>query len=206
MATAHRAYWLTIAFVLIFSFAAFAQTRQSVAVPRDLPSTLGELSRIAPATIQDLDQASQQQGGILHWVTFWRGGKTPNAEVVEALRRNLQFAVPNLIRDAQATGGSISTTFKLYNDLTAVCHSLDALLPRGSENKSEFAALHNDLADMNRIKEELSSYIQQAAVSYESRSPQLYTSAAPTGRVPRRIIDDTVPDSPSPKKRRAAGQ
>ncbi len=207
-ALARRTHWVTIGVVIVFSFGSFAQLRPVAPAPvvRDLPSTLGELSRVAPATIQDLDIAKQQQGGKLHRMAFWRGDKASNSETVEALRRNLQFAVPNLVRDAQASGGSISTTFKLYNDLTAVCHSLSSLLPPGSENKSEFTALHNDLSDMNRLKEELSAYIQLAAVSYENRNPQLYISAAPTGRVPKRIIDDTVPDNPSPKKRRAATQ
>jgi len=54
---------------------------------------LAELIRVAPATNQDLAYL-QQQGGRLGWVTFWRGEKTNNAQVEEALRRNLQFAVP----------------------------------------------------------------------------------------------------------------
>lgn len=203
MATSYRAYWLTIAFVVVFSFALFAQTRQTVAVARDLSSTLGELSRVAPATIQDLDIASQQ-GGKLRWVTFWRGDKAPNAEVVEALRRNLEVAVPNLVHDAQASGGSVSTTFKLYKDLNAVCHALESLLPRGSESKPELAALNTDLADMNRLKEELSSYIERAAASYEGKHPTLFTSTTSGGRPVKRIVDDTVPDNPSPKKRRAS--
>jgi hypothetical protein len=84
------------------------------------------------------------------------------------LRRNLQFAVPDLIHDAQASGGSISTTFKLYKDLTVVCESLDSLLPPGSrEGKTEPTALSNDLSV---------------------------------------IVDDNIPEKPSPKKRRPSNQ
>lgn len=200
-----RAYWLTIGFVLAFSFGLFAQTRPAAVAPgaRDLSLTLGDLLRVAPATIQDLDIAGQH--GKLHWVAFWRGDKA-NAQTMEALRRNLEVVVPNLVQDARASGGSISTTFKLYNDLNAVCHSMESLFPRGSEGKSELAALSTDLADMNRLKEELSSYIERTAASYESRNPQLYTSTAPRGGVPKRIVDDTVPDGPSPKKRRTSNQ
>lgn len=204
MATAitRRAYSviLTIVFVFASSIGLFAQSRPPAA--RDLNSTLAELMRVAPATIQDLDLASQQQqGGKLRWVTFWRGDKSQNTQMIEALRRNLQVAVPSLIRDTQASGGSISAAFKLYKDLTVVCESLDSLLPPGSrENKSELRALSNDLADMNRLREELSSYIQQTAVFIESKNPQLVSSAA--GRSPKRIIvDDTISDKPSPKKR-----
>jgi hypothetical protein len=198
---------LGVGFVLAISMGLFAQVRPAAGAPlaRDLNSTLAELTRVAPATIQDLDLAGQQQpGGKLHWVKFWGGDKLHDADVVEALRRNLQFAVPNLVRDAQVSGGNISTTFKLYNDLTAVCHSLGSLLPPGSENKSELSALSNDLADMNRLREELSSHIQRAALAYESRNPTLFTSTSLNGKPVKRIVDDTVSDSPSPKKRRAS--
>ena len=200
-----RAHWLTIAFVVGFSCGLFAQAKPATVAPgaRDLSLTLGDLLRVAPATIQDIDVAGQH--GKLHWVAFWRGDKA-SAQTMEALRRNLEVVVPNLVQDAKASGGSVSTTFKLYKDLTAVCHSLESLFPRGSEVKPELAALNTDLADMNRLKEELSSYIERAAVSYESRNPQMYTATAPTGRAPKRIVDDTVPDKPASKKGQSSGR
>jgi hypothetical protein len=122
-----------------------------------------------------------------------------------ALRRNLGIAVPNLIHDAQASGGSISTTFKLYKDLTVVCESLDSLLPTGSRNDSTgLTALRNDISDMNRLTEELSSYIQQTAASMDSKNALLMSSA---GRPPKRVIvDDNIPEKPSPTKRRPSNQ
>ncbi len=214
MATAitRRACWdvLTMVFVLVFTIGLFAQSRTAAAptsassAARDLNPTLAELMRVAPATNQDL-AILQQPGARLHWVTFWRGDKAHNAQTAEALRRNLQFAVPNLIHDAQGSGGSISTTFKLYRDLTVVCESLDSLLPPSShESKTELVALSNDLSDMNRLREDLYFYIQQTAASIESKNQQLSSSA---GRSPKRIIvDDNIPEKPSPKKRRLATQ
>ena len=210
--TTRRAYWgvLVMVFVLVFSIGLFAQSRPAAAstspspVARDLNTTLAELMRASPATSQDLTNL-QQQGGRLHWVIFWRGDKAQKAKMTAALRRNLQFAVPDLIHDAQASGGSISTTFKLYKDLTVVCESLDSLLPPGSrEGKTELTALSNDLSDMNRLREELSSYIQQTAASMESKNAQLVSSA---GRSPKRVIvDDNIPEKPSPRKRRPSNQ
>jgi len=207
-----RAYWgvLTMGFVLVFSVGLFAQSRPAAAstspspVARDLNSTLAELMRVAPATNQDL-ASLQQQGGKLHWVTFWRGDKAQKTQMTAALRRNLQFAVPGLIHDAQASSGSISTTFKLYKDLTVVCESLDSLLSPGSrEGKTELTALSNDLSDINRLREELSSYIQQTAASIESKNPQRASSAA---RSPKTVIvDDNIPEKPAPRKRHPSGQ
>ena len=207
-----RACWggPTTVLVLVFSGVLFAQSRPAAAstpaspAPRDLNATLVDLTRVAPATNQDLANL-QQQGRTLHWVTFWRGEKAEKAQMTTALRRNLQFAVPDLIHDAQASGGSISTAFKLYTDLTVVCESLDALLASGSrEGKSELRPLTSDLADVNRLREELSSYIQRTAASIESKSPQLASSV---GRSPKRVIvDDNIPEKPSPRKRHPANQ
>lgn len=210
--TSRRAYWgvLAMIFVLIFSIGLLAQSRPAAVstspspAARDLNSTLAELMRASPATSQDLADL-QHQSGVLHRVTFWRGDKVQKAEMTAALRRNLQFAVPGLIHDAQASGGSISTTFKLYKDLTVVCESLDSLLPPGSrEGKTGLRALSNDVSDMNRLREELSTYIQQTAASMESKNAQLVSSDS---RSPKRVIvDDNIPEKPSPRKRRPSNQ
>jgi len=207
-----RSYWIVfiVVFVLVFSTALLAQSIQAAAstsassVVRDLNSTLAELMRVAPTTDQDLANL-QQPNGKLHRVTFWRGEKTHDAQMTAALRRNLQFAVPNLIHDAQASGGSISTTFKLYNDLTVVCESLDSLFPPGSrEGQNGLTGLSKDLSDMNRLREALSSYIQQTAASIESKNSQLVSS---TSQSPKKIIvDDNIPEKPSPRKRHPSNQ
>ena len=201
---------LVMVFVLFCCVGLFAQTRSAAVSPspspmaRDLNTTLAELMRASPATSQDLTDL-QQQGGILHRVTFWRGDKVQKSKMTAALRRNLQFAVPDLIHDAQASGGSISTTFKLYEDLTVVCESLDSLVPAESrEGKTGLTALSNDISDMNRLREELSSYIKQTAASMESKNAQFVSSA---GRTPKKVIvDDTIPEKPSPSKRRGSNQ
>ena len=208
--TTRRARWglLVMVFVLVFRIGLLAQSRSAAGssspspVARDLNTILAELMRASPATSQDLTDL--QQGGKLHRITFWRGDNVQKAKMTAALRRNLQFAVPDLIHDAQASGGSISTTFKLYKDLTVVCESLDSLLPTGSREGKELTALSNDISDMNRLREELSSYIQQTAASMESKNAQLVSSA---GRSPKKVIvDDTIPEKPSPAKHRPSNQ
>ena len=207
-----RAYWgvFAVVFVLVCGAGVFGQSKPAAAstsaspAARDLNSILVELMRAAPATNQDLADL-QHPGGRLRWVTFWQGETAHKAQMTAALRRNLQFAVPNLIHDAQASGGSISTTFELYKDLTVVCESLDSLLPPGSrKGNHEFRALSNDISDMHRLREELSSYIQRTAASMDGKNSQLVSSAPPP--VKRIIVDDTIPEKPSPKKRRPSNQ
>src|SRR5579862_5237144 len=205
---ARWSFFVTV-FVLVCSNGSFAQSRPAAGsssaapVARDLNSILAELMRTSPATSQDLTDL-EQPGGMLHRVTFWRGENTQKTKMISALRRNLQSAVPDLIHDAQGSGGSISTTFKLYKDLTVVCESLDSLLPTGSrEDKGELAALSNDISDMNRLTEELSVYIQQTAAAMESKNPQVASSA---GRPKKVIVDDTIPEKPSAARRRSSNQ
>ena len=205
---ARRACVLVPVFVLVFSLGVLAQSRVPVSYnpptsARDLNSTLGELMRVAPLTNQDLTNL-QRSGGRFHWVKFWQRDRAHKAQIAGALRRNLQSAVPSLIHDAQASGGSLSTTFKLYKDLSVVCESLDSILPPGSrDGNGEFKALNTDLSDLNRIREDISSYIQQTAASIESKNPQVVLSA---GGFPKKIIiDDNIPDKPR-KKRRSSSQ
>ena len=205
---AYRAVLVTV-FVLVFSIGVFAESRpaavstSSSPVAHDLNTTLDELMRLTPATSQDLTKL-QQQGGRLHWVTFWQGDKAQKGKMTAALQRNLQFAVPDLVHDAQASRGSLSTTFKLYRDLTAVCESLDSMLPPDArEGKTELTALSNDLSAMNRLREELSSYIQRTAASMDREDARLVSS----GRSPKKVIvDDNIPEKPLPRKRGSSNQ
>src|SRR5947207_15910935 len=118
--TTRRAYWgvLVMVFVLVFSIGLFAQSRPAAVstspspVARDLDTTLAEMMRASPATSQDLMNL-QQQGGRLHRVTFWPGDKAQKAKMTAAVRRNLQFAAPDVIPDSQPSARCISTTVEL---------------------------------------------------------------------------------------------
>jgi hypothetical protein len=109
--------------------------------------------------------------------------------------------MPGLVHDAQNSRGAISATFKLYNDLNAVCDSLDSLVSALSLHDN--SPLPNDLSAMLRIREELSSYIQTAASSLETRGKVPYPLVSSvSGQFPKKIIiDDNDPDPKPPKKK-----
>lgn len=195
---------VAIVFLCLFSSLLFGQTRLAVSYnptlppQRDLNSSLTDLMRVAPLTDHDL--ATVHTRGKLGWLAFWNRNGAHKAQIAAALRRNLQNAVPSLVQDTQASHGSISATFKLFNDLSVVCESLDSLLPTGaSANKPEYANLSKDLSDLTRIREELSSHIQQSAALLEGKNPNLLSAA---GHPKKIIIDDNVPDKPSARKHR----
>lgn len=196
---------LVAVFALAFSLGSFGQTKPVAACDPDsaagsnLNSALDELMRVSPATDRDLSNVHFQ--GKTHWVTFWRREGAHKEEIAAAVRRNLEFAVPGLVRDTQNSRGSLTATFKLYNDLSVVSESLDSLIGSGSRtSRAEYASLSHDLSDMNRIRAALSSHIQQAAALLESQNPQLVSSV---GRPKKIIIDDDISDKPSARKHSA---
>jgi hypothetical protein len=197
---AHQSSVLGLVFVIACSLASFGQACNPASAGRDLNSTLSELMRVAPATDQDLSLLHLQDK--TRKLTFWRRDSARKAQIVDSLRRNLQLAVPKLVRDVQNSRGSLSTTFKLYNDLSVASESLGSLVTSGSrENKAEYAALSNDLSDINRIREEISSHIEQTAASLEGTDPQLASSG---GRPKKIVIDDTTLEKRSPRKQNSA--
>jgi hypothetical protein len=177
-----------------------------------LDATLFDLQRITVATDSDLADLD-----IGKWRAGWRAAwlksgarKREAGQVADSLRRNLKDAVPDLITDVQNSRGSVSTTFKLYNDLNVVVESLDSLIEatKSYGKKGESGPLANDYAALGRLRQDLSSYIQQTAASLEPRM-RAPGSAAPapssTAQLPKKIvIDDNVPRAKLVKKKTAA--
>jgi hypothetical protein len=195
---------LTVVFVFALSLTTFGQSKlvaahnPAAAAVRDLNSSLFDLTRVAAVTERDLSAVG---GGKVRWLTFWRRDSAHKAQIATALRRNLQLAMPGLVHDAQASNGSLSATFKLYNDLNVVCESLDSLVSSGGRpNKAKYADLSGDLSEMTRIREELAAHIQQTAALLEGRNPEL---ASVSGRPKKIIIDDDIPDKPNPRKHKS---
>ncbi len=167
----------------------------------DLNASLADLERVTAATDADIAglEIDKWRAG---WRTAWlrnRSHKQQAEQVAAALRRNLAQAMPGLIREAQISRGSISSTFKLYNNLSVVYEALDSLVEvtRAYGKKGESGPLTNDRAAMASLRQELSAYIQQAASSIEPR----------TGPPPRRIVvDDNLPIKHARKKKTGSPQ
>lgn len=235
------------------ALAAFALISFSLAVSSNLPAQQRGTQRTQVATagagrtdlntaLIDLDrvsQATQNDIANMHvekWKSGWKPGfmkgNSHQAEAQQAatsLQRNLAYALPELIHDVQNSRGSLSTTFKLYDDVSLVCEAVDSLInaSEAAGKKSEAAPLGDDYSALTRIRRSLSAYIQQASASWENhgKAPYAALSAPPAQQSPRAtsssaqssgprvvndqgvkkiIVDDTVPEKkpvPAPKKK-----
>ncbi len=192
----------------------------------DLGTTLVDLDRVSQATQSDIANMHVET-----WKAGWKTGflkdgehKDQAQQAAKSLQRNLANALPGLIHDVQSSRGSVSTTFKLYDDVSLVCEAVDSLISasEAAGKKGDAAPLVDDFSAFARIRRSLSNYIQQSSSVLESRSRTSYAAvsapasqaaapqrAAATQRavaapaapqvvmdqgVKKIIVDDTVPD------------
>jgi hypothetical protein len=219
-------------FVMVFflGYAAGAQShsarRRQVAMAgtghTDLNTTLVDLDRVSQATQDDIEDLHVEK-----WKAGWKSGflkdgahKDQAQQAAGSLQRNLANALPGLIQNVQNSHGSISTTFKLYDDVSLVCEAVDSLISSAEAEgkKNEASTLNDDYSAMVRIRRSLSNYIQQTSAGIESRrtsyaavstpaaQPATHHVAAPASSGPqvvmdqgvkKIIVDDTVPEKKS---------
>jgi len=151
----------------------------------DLNSALISLDRVSQATQSDIANMH-----VENWKSGWKSGfmksGSHQAEAQQAatsLQRNLRYALPELIHNVQSSRGSMSTTFKLYDDVSLVCEAVDSLInaSEAAGKKSEAASLADDYAALAKVRRSLSAYIQEASAQWEThgKAPNAVLSALP---------------------------
>jgi len=156
----------------------------------DLNSALISLDRVSQATQSDIANMH-----VENWKSGWKSGfmksGSHQAEAQQAatsLQRNLRYALPELIHNVQSSRGSMSTTFKLYDDVSLVCEAVDSLInaSEAAGKKSEAASLADDYSALTKVRRSLSTYIQQASAQWENhgKAPYAALSAPPVQQQP----------------------
>jgi hypothetical protein len=192
----------------------------------DLNSALISLNQISQATQNDIANMHVES-----WKSgFLKRGGSHQAEAQQAatsLQRNLRYALPELIHNVQSSRGSMSTTFKLYDDVSLVCEAVDSLInaSEAAGKKNEAAPLQDDYTALAKVRRSLSAYIQEASAQWENhgKAPSVALSAPPAQQRPRTqsraqkpqqqaattqvvddggvkkiVVDDTIPEKKTP--------
>jgi hypothetical protein len=141
----------------------------------------------------------------------WKADSAEKADmqhVADSLHKNISLAVPDLISDVRSSHGSVSSTFKLYHNINVVFEYLNQLTDAASSagKKEEFDPLNSDVAALDRARQHLSAYIEQAAASLENkvRTAAAAATPAPTPQAtPKKIVvdDDTPHKRPATTKK-----
>ena len=197
--------------VIIFTVcAAFAPAGQVTAgtgspVSASEPELEGILTRL-----QQASQATSLDLARLR-IDKWKAEndqKEQLQKVADSLSRNLTKALPGLIGEVKSSRGSVSATFRLYHNINVVYEYLNSLTDAAGSlgRKEEFDPLNRDASAVNSARQDLSTYIEQAASTMEARlRPTPTPTPAPQAdTTPRKIVVDDHPKSVTPKKKKTS--
>lgn len=186
---------------------------QAAPIPQTRPAPQGpDLSAIVLQIQQAASSASVDIGKLR--IEKWKtdsAQKQQLQQVADSLQKNIANAVPGLVNDVQSSRGGVAASFKLYHNLNVLYEFLSSLADAagGLGKKEEYEPLATDAAALDTARQNLSIYIEQAAVKLESANRPapgtLPSQGHPGTVVPGKkvvVIDDTDPP-PVPAKKRA---
>lgn len=175
-----------------------AAVSASTAARPDLNPVLADLERVAAATQSDISAIRTEKWGRKRGFIGKNSPAQEAGHTALSLQRNLDGALPRLINDVRTSRGSVSSAFKLYDDLSVACQALDSLSSAAETygKKEEYTPLANDLSAMIRIRRSLSSYIEAKAGEMENKS-SVANASSDVPRAPR-----SSPGMTTPKKTR----
>jgi hypothetical protein len=180
-----------------------ASAASSADAASNLDSILGEIQRATQAANADITRLR---------IDRWKGDTTEKAQlqqVADSLHKNITRAVPDLLSDVRSGHGSVSSTFRLYHDVNVVFEYLNSLTDAAGSlgKKEEFDPLNSDTTALDKARQHLSTYIEEAASNLESklRTPVAPTAtpapaAAPQAGPKKIIVDDDAPKKKSASK------
>jgi hypothetical protein len=182
----------------------------------DLNTALINLDSVSQATQNDIANMHVES-----WKSGWKpgflkGNSSHQAEAQQAatsLQRNLRYALPELIHNVQNSRGSMSTTFKLYDDVSLVCEAVDSLInaSEAAGKKNEAAPLLDDYAALAKVRRSISAYIQQATAQWENHGKAPYAALSapaqqPVQRMQQPVQQPRVQQSFQPPQQQAYSQ
>ncbi len=203
--------YLSLLFTLLSSVFTFAQVPPQSAVSyasvSQVNGLLSQLEETSKATQNDLMRLR-----IEKWKT---DGSTKKQTLgnVDAIQRNLQSALPEIIAQLRNSPDDMPATFKLYRNLDAlydvmggVAESAGAFGP-----KDDFQSISNDLSGFEGTRKQLAERLANLAAAKEQEIVRLRTdlktaqAAVPVAAPKKTVVDDNEPaKKPATKKKPAA--
>jgi len=161
----------TIIFVLILCISYGAMAQQVPVNPQmqarpanDLNTLLLQIQQAASSANADIGKLR-----IERWKTDSQQ-KQQMQQVADSLQKNITNAVPGLISDVQTSRGGVLASFKLYHNLNVVYEFLSSMAEAAGAfgKKEEYQPLESDATALDTVRQNLSTYIEQAAGRMEA--------------------------------------
>lgn len=179
-----------------------AQGAQSAAPAADLNSIIVQIQHTTGAASTHIGKLR-----IEKWKTDSQQ-RQQLQQISDSLQKNIANAVPGLINEVQTSRGGVVATFKLYNNLNILYEFLSGLTDAAGSlgKKDEYEPLAADAGALDSVRQNLSTYIEQAAVRLETMArPQSPTQANRQALTPVPgkvvVIDDGAEPAKKPVKR-----
>jgi hypothetical protein len=120
---------------------------------------------------------------------------------VESIQRNLQTALPEMIKQLRSAPEDLPATFKLYRNLDALYDVLGSVVEAAGAfgPKDDFQALSNDLTSFEGTRKQIAERLENLAASKEQEIVRLRTdlktaqAAIPAEPPKKTVVDDTEP-------------
>ncbi len=172
------------------------------------PVSYASVSEVS-AVLAQLNQASQTLSADLTKLRIekWKtDGDTKRQSLanVDSVQRNLQNALPAMVTQLSGAPDSLTATFKLYRNVSALHDVLSNLAESAGAFglKDEFQSLANDTSSIDQARRALADRMDKLAAAKENELADLHSqvkalrAALPPEAAKKIIVDD----NPSPKK------
>jgi hypothetical protein len=186
-----------IVFTVSAVLASSAQQAAENANSPDLDAIVSQIRQATQAANTDLNRLQ---------IARWKGdsgNKVQMQQVADSLKKNLTYAVPDLIGEVQTSRGSLSSSFRLYHNLNVVYEFLNSLAEAAGAygKREEYEPLAGDATSLDNARQGLSTYIEKTAARLERPTPTPTPVATPT---PKKIIvdDDTAKKKPATTRKK----
>lgn len=203
---------LQLAMVLLLaSIAAFAQSSGGAAAPGAVASAPS-----ADELLQQLQSAARKSDAdlaALH-IDRWKADASSRQQAeasVLSIRRNLTYAVPELVQHVQSAPASAGANFRLYRNLNVLCDTFATLAETAGAfgPKEHYAMLARDVDELDQLRHQLAERVDQLTAASDmelARLRKLQTPAAPAKAASKIVIDDNATPPAKKKAKPAAGQ
>jgi hypothetical protein len=130
---------------------------------------------------------------------------------VLSIRRNLTYAIPELVQQLQAAPASLNANFRLYRNLNALYDTFSALAESAGAfaPKDQYIPLATDLAQLDQLRHQAADRVEQLAGAGDAELARLRSQLASTPASPKTVKKIVVDDDqarPAKKSKPAASQ
>lgn len=156
--------------------AANSATSSNVAIP-DASDLTRQISASAEKANVDVGRLR-----IDKWKTD-AASKQESTTLADSIRRNLNYAVPDLLQRIQASPGSLNANFRLYRNLNALYDTFSSLVESAGAfgAKEQYDPLAADLSQLDHLRREMADRVDLLAGANDAELARLRSQVSPAG-------------------------